>query len=232
MMKSLLVSVLLLTIACGHEGNRQSSKASSATTSSSTVSSQKTQFGTPDCSQEKNRGNKGQVFFAAIPRIDSSINPNPWNDRNLFLWGANNGNYNSQPGTLIGGSGMAGTTGPTKGIAHEKYIGILTMQESGDEAINQKQFSALKECLKKGHNIFFPILHDKWSLGTGIALMGGPTPQWNNMQKTILTATLDLIKESNKEPVIINGGKNYFTFPDPNTNIKDSNDLKNLINQL
>lgn len=44
----------------------------------------------------------------------------------IFIWGANLLNYATPVGLEIGGAGMAGRSGPTRGIAREFYVGMPT----------------------------------------------------------------------------------------------------------
>lgn len=103
----------------------------------------------------------GNAGFGEIPDV------NLWDDSTYYVWGANASNYNSIEGTILNGDTiMAGTDGPTHGLHHPMYIGIITTSYKSDgqnieELVmkNQAVFKFLRDERRKGKNIIFPIKH-------------------------------------------------------------------------
>lgn len=144
----------------------------------------------------------GSLQFSEIPRLpdqwwDGTPKSDPdrvwtvWDRSTWYIWGANSGNYLQGPiGGLIGGGGMAGPNGPTRGRMHPHYIGIITMN-AADMPLNAPVYAGLEALIAKGDNVAIPVYVDrqmvpgfKLSLGTGI---GGNQPNWGDIQKNVLS---------------------------------------------
>lgn len=156
---------------------------------------------------------KSVLAFDEIPRLpdswwtDKPVSDPPvvwtvWKHDTVYLWGANSGNYNreSDIGTLIGGGGMAGTHGPTRGRNHPHYVGIITMN-SADMPLNAPVYADLVSQAKAGRSVTVPVFPDpalsptgyKFSLGTGI---GGSQPGWGDIQTDVLNGLIAIGKAS------------------------------------
>ena len=192
----------------------------------------------------------GKIIFEEIPKLDLGWeNGTPaddpanvwtiWDKNKYYLWGANKNNYAGIPiGQTLHGGGLAGSKGPTRGLAHPHYIGVNTM-DLGQLTINATVFNQLTSFLQNGNDIVFPIFHDegtpvgsfKYSLGTGI---GASAFKWGDIQKDIFVLLLQLSKTASS--VVIPPG---VFWPDcrnknrlPHYAIKDMADIQAIINIL
>ena len=150
-----------------------------------------------------------KLVFEEIPQLpdnwwDGTPSSNPsivwtvWDENTYYLWGANVGNYQLKPiGTIIGGGGMAGPNGPTRGRHHPHYVGIITMDAS-EMPKNDAVFNYLAGLASNNdNNILIPVYNTsssgtpeyKFSLGTGI---GGSQPKWADIQIYILKQIVKL----------------------------------------
>lgn len=188
----------------------------------------------------------GKLIFGKIPKLpenwwteDLENVWNIWDKDTYYLWGANSGNYLKQTiGEVIGGGGLAGPNGPTRGMAHPHYIGVNTM-DFDLMSENDAVFANLKSLIESGKNVLVPIFNDdkstpnmyKYSLGTGI---GAGTNNWAGIQKYIFEKLLVLAKPNteNENCEIPNG----VYWPDcqkpepyPRYNITSTADIKTII---
>lgn len=155
--------------------------------------------------------NMSNMIFQEIPQLtdnwwlgkpanDPAIVWTVWTKDTYYLWGANAGNYQQkQIGTLIGGGGLAGVNGPSRGRHHPNYVGVITMNLA-DMPKNDAVFSYLSGLAKNSKNsIVIPIYNTsktgtpeyKFSLGTGI---GSGIPNWGDIQKYVLQQIVALSK--------------------------------------
>lgn len=120
-----------------------------------------------------------------------------WDETTWYLWGANVGNYRQGPiGTLIGGDGLAGVNGPSRGRYHPHYVGLITMTVA-DLPENAPVFAALAARVDGGGSVVVPVYDTaeggpptlKLSLGTGIA---AGQPGWGAIQRSILSGIVKL----------------------------------------
>lgn len=149
----------------------------------------------------------GSLQFAEIPRLpdqwwvdapetDPARVWTVWNRSSWYIWGANSGNYRQGPiGSLIGGGGMAGPNGPTRGRMHPHYVGVITMNEA-DMPLNAPVYARLAALIDSGDTVVIPVFVDrqlvpgfKLSLGTGI---GGNQPDWGEIQSNVLSGIVRL----------------------------------------
>ena len=142
----------------------------------------------------------GQLRFGTIERLaddwwtspppnDPQAVWNTWDRDTYYLWGANSGNYQGIAiGQLLGGGGMAGTNGPSRGRAHPHYVGVITM-DVADLPKNDPVFQELAGYMANGKNVVAPTFHGEWSLGTGI---GKNIPNWGDIQKYLLSHVYSL----------------------------------------
>lgn len=93
-----------------------------------------------------------------------------WDKNTLYLWGANISNYLlDNPKLDLGGDGLAGSEGPSRGHGHPHYVGVITTSLS--KAENDAVFKKLEKEQAQGKNIVVPISPEgRWALGTGLAL--------------------------------------------------------------
>lgn len=145
----------------------------------------------------------GKLVFAPIPRLPANWMSRPetvwtvWSRDDYYLWGANSGNMFLNQGMDLQGGGLAGKKhGPTRGYAHDHYIGVNTMQF--DRVFdNNTVFIRLIMLIRQEKNIIIPIYDEdgivpptfKYSLGTGI---GSGVPRWLDIQKHLLKHIIDL----------------------------------------
>jgi hypothetical protein len=141
----------------------------------------------------------GKVIFSGIKQLpdhwwsDHIIDVwQTWDKNTYYLWGANQYNFNLKQGQSLMGAGMAGLNGPTRGYAHDHYIGLDTMNYS--DTRNPDVFKKLETWLLNGKNVVVPIHHGCLSLGTGI---GGMAQDWSKIQLQIFEGLLLLIQKSN-----------------------------------
>ncbi len=154
----------------------------------------------------------GRIIFAEIPRLnldwqDGTPSDDPsnvwtvWDKNNYYLWGANSSNISGiSIGKSLMGGGLAGSHGPTRGLAHPHYIGVNTM-ESDKMNENITAFNNLTSLLVSGKNVVIPIFHDKgspageykYSLGTGI---GSNVGSWIDIQKFIFKCIIKLSNDA------------------------------------
>jgi hypothetical protein len=164
----------------------------------------------------------GKLIFAPIHRLPDNwwtdtpaADPDSvwtvWDKNSYYLWGANEGNYQQTPiGQLIGGGGMAGINGPSRGRSHPHYIGVNTM-EFADMADNDAVFDDLNTKIRNGQNVVVPIYaQDKatpcmaqCSLGTGI---GATVPHWSDIQKYIFGKFVELAQTAGTGNLVIPDG--------------------------
>jgi|GEM_PF-1379999 len=139
----------------------------------------------------------GRVIFSEIAQLPDQWWNNPetvwtvWNKNTYYLWGANASNYDLKQGTSLSGGGMAGSNGPTRGYAHDHYIGLDTMQYS--DTRNPSVFKKLSALLAAGRDIVVPTYKGCFSLGTGIA---HEMPGWEQIQKQLFAGIADLAKSA------------------------------------
>jgi len=139
----------------------------------------------------------GKVIFSKIEQLPDQWWNNPevvwtvWNKNTYYLWGANAGNYDLKQGADLSGGGMAGSNGPTRGYAHDHYIGLDTMNYS--DTRNPSVFKKLSTLLAAGHDIVVPIYKGCFSLGTGIA---HEMPDWERIQQQLFEGILGLAKSA------------------------------------
>lgn len=145
----------------------------------------------------------GTLKFGPIPTLGDRWWDDPesvwrvWDRNAYYLWGANGGNYRrSTLGEIIGGGGLAGPRGPTRGRAHPRYVGICTMG-TDEIALNGPVFEELGAKLTAGATIVAPTYQGKLSLGTGIgATRPGASESvhrdWLKIQGSILSELLQL----------------------------------------
>ncbi|GAB4182282.1 MAG: hypothetical protein Tsb002_03330 [Wenzhouxiangellaceae bacterium] len=144
-----------------------------------------------------------QNWWVDQPTSDPESVWQVWRRDTYYLWGANQGNYRQQAiGTVIGGGGMAGDQGPTRGRYHPHYVGVITMQYQtmpGNDAV----FGTLQQWLDQGHHVVVPTFPDpsiqatgaKFSLGTGI---GGSQPHWDHIQRYLLSHIVALSQHAER----------------------------------
>ena len=93
--------------------------------------------------------------------------------KGYFVWGGSSKNYlktkgniseyrDPLTGKIVKTTGMSGENGPTGGVGHPNYIGIITFMNKYDniEDIrkkNQEQFKFLFKKIIEGHDVTFPI---------------------------------------------------------------------------
>lgn len=136
----------------------------------------------------------GKISFAKIDQLPAKWWDTPssvwtvWDQNTYYLWGANSSNYDLKQGDNLFGGGMAGPSGPTRGYAHDHYIGIDTMDYS--EVRNAGQFKKLQVLLSSGKNIVIPTYKGGYSLGTGIAHQN---TEWAKIQLQIWQGLNSLI---------------------------------------
>lgn len=139
----------------------------------------------------------GKVIFSKIDQLPDQWWLNPevvwtvWDINTYYLWGANASNYDLEQGTSLSGGGMAGSNGPTRGYAHDHYIGLDTMQYS--DTRNPGVFKKLLALLAAGHDIVVPIYKGCFSLGTGIA---HEMPNWDSIQHQLFVGILNLVQSA------------------------------------
>lgn len=136
----------------------------------------------------------GKVIFSKIDQlpsnwmVDLSQVWTVWNKNTYYLWGANSMNYDLKQGDSLMGAGMAGSNGPTRGYAHDHYIGLDTMDYSTTR--NPGVFKKLHGLLMTGNDIVVPTFKGCYSLGTGIAHQN---PGWQKIQLQIMEGLLSLV---------------------------------------
>lgn len=141
--------------------------------------------------------NSGKVIFSKINQVPDHWIDNPssvwnvWDKNTYYLWGANALNYDLKQGDNLMGLGMAGANGPTRGYAHDHYIGLDTMDFSTSR--NPGVFSKLENLLKSGNDIVVPTFKGCYSLGTGIAHQN---PGWQKIQKQIMEGLISLVENA------------------------------------
>jgi hypothetical protein len=140
----------------------------------------------------------GKIIFGGIRQLpdlwwsDKTIDVwQTWDRDSYYLWGANQYNYNLLEGQSLMGAGMAGSNGPTRGYAHDHYVGLDTMDFS--DTRNPGVFKKLEALLLNGNNVVVPIHHGCCSLGTGI---GGTAQDWRKIQLQLFEGLLSLIQKS------------------------------------
>lgn len=145
-----------------------------------------------------NNNPTGKVIFAGIKQLPDLWWTDPnidvwqvWDKNTYYLWGANQGNYNLAQGQRLMGAGMAGPKGPTRGYAHDHYVGLDTMDYS--DTRNPGVFKKLDGLLSNGQNIVVPTYHGCCSLGTGIGSTG---LDWVKIQIQLFQGLLSLITKA------------------------------------
>lgn len=139
----------------------------------------------------------GNLIFGKIPQLPENWISDPesvwtvWDKNTFYLWGANQSNYDLKQGDNLGGAGLAGSNGPTRGYAHDHYIGIDTMDYS--DMRNPSQFKKLESFLLNGDSILVPTFHGQFSLGTGIAAQ---QPEWQQIQHQIFEGLVKLATQA------------------------------------
>ena len=101
----------------------------------------------------------------------------------LYVWGANLGNWRCPAGAQLRGGGMAGSGGPTGGIAHARYVGVPTTTAlsghppaAANAAVREalRVFAGLQNAVAHGIDVYFPRADSAaWAgltgLGSGLA---------------------------------------------------------------
>jgi len=146
----------------------------------------------------------GNLLFEGVPQLpddwwtapppgDPGTVWNAWDRRTYYLWGANSGNFRGVPlGKSLGGDGMAGHDGPSRGRAHPHYMGVITMAKDELQR-NDDVFKDLALLIADGANVVVPTHRGRWSLGTGI---GANVDHWDVIQEYLLTQVYRLGQEA------------------------------------
>jgi hypothetical protein len=159
----------------------------------------------------------GKVIFDLIPRLPGNWQEDPdlvwtvWDHRNWYLWGANTGNIGTDQGESLRGGGMAGPQGPTRGLGHKHYVGLITMDDRHGST-NAAVFTGLKTRIIDGDNVIVPVFVEKdlsptgakTSLGTGIGT-GMDSQSWINIQFELFRGLVTL-GDAASEVVFKEGG--------------------------
>ena len=139
----------------------------------------------------------GKVVFSKINQLPPNWMDNQslvwtvWNKNTYYLWGANSMNYDLKQGDSLMGAGMAGSNGPTRGFAHDHYVGLDTMDYSTTR--NPGVFKKLETLLLAGNDIVVPTYKGCYSLGTGIAHQN---PGWQKIQLQIMKGLVNLVSRA------------------------------------
>lgn len=117
-----------------------------------------------------------------------------WGEHNCYFWGANAGNQFVDRGQSLAGGGMAGSNGPSRGIAHPQYVGYDTMSDPNkSKAGNGKVISEMMSWLDAGHTVIIPTYPNRFSLGTGIAI---DNPNATSVQAAMWADIISLINHA------------------------------------
>lgn len=187
----------------------------------------------------------GKLIFAPIPRLPENWWDDPesvwtvWDRKDYYLWGSNSTNMFLDQGVDLQGGGLASKNhGPSRGYAHDHYIGINTM-EIGHMSDNDQMFKKLTQLIDQGNNIIVPIYDEakltpptfKYSLGTGI---GSNVYKWLDIQKHIFKNLINL--STNASSVEIPTGVYWPECsqpePFPHHDIQSMEDIQSILDEV